>query len=192
MTTIGSHGLSCLDGTSYAAIPLGLQANAQAVDSTVAGVQASLLAYGNRYTASFVTTSSITIFDNSGTLLHDGTAAGTVIFKNLGVLPRGWYAASASQSYQATGAVTAGSFRRSILQIGLGDSSFPPTFFQATTMESNTGAADSMTVNGWFYSDASEITVIQSLFGHGNTGSSMLIPAGATLTVRFLTSGLVT
>lgn len=191
MTAVGDHGLTCLDASSYAAIPLGLQANAQAINDSLVATSATMTAYGNKKLLRFVGTGS-TIFDSSGTVLADGTAAGSVISANLGVLPRGWYSASGSLSYQATGAVTAGTYRRSIIQVNLGTSRFPPTFFQATTVETNTGAPDSMTVNGWFYSDQSVNVFLQLMFGHNNTGSSISVPAGAVLTVRFLTTGLVT
>lgn len=192
MTVVGDHGLSCLDDSNYAAIALSMQANALAINAAIKTDQAAMTAYGNRYVRRFVSTSVASGGANSGTTLPDGTGAIQVVLGNLGVLPQGWYAASGSQTYQEAGAVTAGSYRRSVLLINQGLTQFPPTLFQATTSATNTASADSMTVNGWFYSDAITLTQVRLMFGHGNTGSSMNVAIGAVLTVRFLSTGLVT
>lgn len=191
MTSVGDHGLICLDGNNYAAVPLVLQTNAQAIDAALTEAQANLVAYGNRYTARFVSTSPSVSGANSGNGLPDGSAATIVVSAFPGILPQGWYGASASLSYQATGAVTAGTYRRSIIQIGFTASKVPPAFFQSTTDESGTGTADSATVNGWFFADGISSVQVSLLFGHGNTGSTMSVPAGAVLTLRYLSSGLV-
>lgn len=198
MTTVGDHGLSCLDDTSYAAVALSMQANAQAINDTLVADQAAFTAYGNRYVRKFVSTSAASgIGANSGIVLPDGTAATATLTQSFGALPAGWYAASANITYQEDGAVTALSYRRSIIWTNAfnltGTTVFPPQFFQAITAASNTASADSMNVNGWFYSSGVTFTTISVLFGHGNTGSTMTVPAGGTvLTIRFMTTGLVT
>lgn len=198
MTTVGDHGLSCLDGASYAALALSMQANAQAINAALVASRASYTAYGNRYVRKFTSTSaSAGIGANSGVVLPDGTAAQTTMTQFLGVLPAGWYAASACITYQEDGAVTALSYRRSIIWtnlFGLATTTlFPPQFFQALTAASNTASADSMNVNAWFYSDGILSTVVGVMFGHGNTASTMTVPLGGTvMTVRFLSTGLVT
>jgi hypothetical protein len=198
VTTVGDHGLSCLDDASYAAVALSMQANAQAINDTLVADRAAYTAYGNRYARKFVSTSaSPGSGANSGVGLPDGTAAQSTLTAFLGVLPAGWYTASASITYQEDGAVTALSYRRSIIWTNAfnlsGTTTFPPQFFQAITAASNTASADSMNVNGWFYSNGIAFTDIAVLFGHGNTASTMTVPAGGTvLTVRFLTTGLVT
>lgn len=198
MTTVGDHGLSCLDSSSYAAVALSMQANALAINETLVADRAAYTTYGNRYTRKFTSTSATSaITANFGVGLPDGTAAASTLNSFLGVLPAGWYAASASVTYQEDGAVTALSYRRTVLWTNPFGASpttlFPPQFFQAITAASNTASADSMNVNGWFYSDGIISTTISVLFGHGNTGSTMTVPAGGTvLTVRFLSTGLVT
>jgi hypothetical protein len=198
VTTVGDHGLSCLDSESYAAVALSMQANAQAINETLVADRAAYTAYGNRYVRKFVSTFASAGFGaNSGVVLPDGTAAAACLTAFLGILPAGWYAASANITYQEDGAVTANSYRRSIIwtnAFSLGNFSvFPPQFFQAVTAASNTASADSMNVNGWFYSDGVGFTNVAVLFGHGNTGSTMTVPLGGTvLTVRFLSTGLVT
>jgi hypothetical protein len=169
-----------------------MQANAQATNAALLEDQAAIQAYANRYVFKFTTTSTSTSGANSGILLPDGTAADQIISRNLGVLPRGWYSAASSLTYQETGAVTAGSYRRSLILINQGATTIPPTMFQSITAATNNGAADSATVNGWFYSDESINTQVRVYFGHGNTGSSITVAVGAVLTVRFLTTGLVT
>lgn len=197
MTTVGDHGLSCLDDDSYAAVALSMQANAQAIDAALVASRASYTAYGNRFARKYVSTSaSAGNGANSGVVLPDGTAAAILFSPTIGILPAGWYSASASLTYQEDGAVTALSYRRSIIWVNpftsVGASLFPPEFFQAITAATNTASADSMNVNGWFYSDGVSYTSIAVMFGHGNTASTMTIAAGAVLTVRFLATGLVT
>lgn len=192
MKSVGDHGLSCLDSSDYSAVALAMQCNAVAINDALTGVQTSLATYGNRFVRKFVSTSISTSGANSGLLLPDGTAASNVISQNLGILPQGWYSASGSQSYQATGAVTLNTYRRSLILVNFSTSVNPPSLFQAITVETNTASADSMTVNGWFYSSGVLSTTIQLMFGHGNTGSSMAVPVGAVLTIRFMSTGLVT
>lgn len=191
MSTIGNHGLSCLDDNNYAAIALSMQSNARAIDASLFQISTSLTAYGNRYVSKTVRTTTSTSGANSGTGLPDGTAADDFIFGG-GLLPQGWYAAALTFTYQETGAVTAGSYRRGIILINGIETKIPPTFYQSITVATNTGAADSMTVNAWFYSDGILRTTVTGAFGHGNTGSTMTVAAGAILTVRFLDTGLVT
>jgi hypothetical protein len=190
--TIGDHGLGCLDEADYGAVALAMQCNAVAIDTAITTSQTALVAYGNRFVRRFVSTSPSTSGANSGQLLPDNTAATGVLTASLGVLPAGWYAASGSLSYQATGAVTASSYRRSLITVNLSNSQVPPKLFQCITTDSNVGAADSMTVNAWFYSDGIITTTLQLMFGHGNAASTMTVPAGAVLTVRFMATGLVT
>jgi hypothetical protein len=190
--SIGDHGLGCLDDSDYGAVALAMQCNAVAINDALVATQASLAAYGNRFIRRFVSTSPSTSGANSGQLLPDGTAATNVMSANLSILPQGWYSAAASLSYQATGAVTVGSYRRSLIMVNSSIAVIPPGLFQSITVESNTGAADSTTVNGWFYSNGVQATTLQLMFGHGNTGSSMTVPVGAVMTIRFMSSGLVT
>lgn len=198
MTTVGDHGLSCLDGSSYAAVALNMQANAEATNDALVASRGSYTAYGNHFVRRFVMTSASTGNGaNSGTVLPDGTAATLLTTPTLGVLPAGWYAASANITYQEDGAVTALSYRRSIIWTNpfslVAFSVFPPQLFQATTAASNTASADSMNVNGWFQANGTDSISCAVLFGHGNVASTMSIPAnGCVLTVRFLGTGLVT
>lgn len=193
MTSVGDHGLSCLDGRSYAAIALSMQANANATNDALAGIAASLASYANRYVFKTVSASSSTSGANSGIGLPDGTAADLILQPNLGALAQGWYGAAFSLSYQATGAVTALTYRRGLIMIVPGSgASVPPSMFQVINSETNTAAADSMTVNAWFYADGVSTYRVQAYFGHGNTGSTMTVAAGAALTVRYMASGLVT
>lgn len=192
MTSVGDHGLTCLEGGSYGAVALSMQANAIAIKDALAGIQTDLESYGDRYVSRFVSTSPATAGANSGQSLPDATAANPVIQRGIGVVPVGWYAASSSMSYQATGAVTAGTYRRGLIMINNSGALLPPMFFQSITVETGTGTADSLTVTAWFYSNGIQSTFISVFFGHGNTGSTMTVPAGAVLTVRFLASGRVT
>jgi hypothetical protein len=192
VTSIGTHGLTCLDGSSYAAVALGMQANAKAINAALLSTQTALQVYGNRFVSKTVSTSVVSTAANSGLVLVDGTAAESIISKSLALLPQGWYSASGSLTYQESGAVTANSYRRSLLIVNSSAALIPPSFFQATTAASNTAAADSMTVNGWFYSNGVQSTRIQLMFGHGNAASSINVASGAVLTVRFLSTGLVT
>lgn len=198
MTTVGDHGLSCLDDSSYAAVALSMQANAEAIDDALTASRAAYTAYGNRFVRRFVmTNANVNNGANSGTVLPDGTAASTLITPTLGVLPAGWYAASASVTYQEDGAVTALSYRRTLIWTNpftFGPFTvFPPQLFQATTAASNTASADSMNVNGWFQANGTDSVSIGVFFGHGNLASTMSLPAGGcVLTVRFLATGLVT
>jgi hypothetical protein len=192
VTTVGDHGLSCLDDSSYAAIALSMQANAAATDAALAADRAAITAYGSSYVFKFTTTGTSTSGANSGNALPDGTSAASIMSRNLGLLPRGWYSASSSMTFQETGAVTAGSYRRAVIMVNAGTSVIPPTFFQSITSATNNGAADSTTVNAWFYSDGILTTIVRVFFGHGNTGSTITVAAGAVLTVRYMTTGLVT
>jgi len=191
-TSIGTHGLFCLDGSDYAAVALGMQCNAVAIDASLTEANAALAAYGDRYVARFVSTSASTGGANSGLLLPDGTAAQSVISQSLGILPQGWYSTAGSLTYQATGAITASSYRRTLIMVNFSTLIIPPSLFQDITTESGTGTPDSMSVNGWFYSNGVTNTSIQLMFGHGNAASSVTVPVGAVLTIRFLSSGLVT
>lgn len=194
MTNIGDHGLICAEAESYAAIPLTMQANARTTNSALIGVRNSLASYGSRYTFQSITTSSSTSGANSGTLLPDGTAATQLSSAQLGILAQGWYSASLSVSYQATGTVTALSYRRAVIQINStgGTIPVPPTLFQCIICETGaTTGMDSMNVNGWFYSDGVTTTSCNLYFGHGNTGSSVTVQPGAAFTVRYLASGRV-
>lgn len=192
MKSIGDHGLGCLDENDYGAVALAMQCNAVAIDDSLTGIRTALTTYGTQFIRRFVSTSSSTSGANSGLLLPDATAATNALNVSLGILPRGWYAASGSLSYQATGAVTLNTYRRTLIIINFSTGTVPPSLFQCVTVESNTAAADSMTVNAWFYSAGTQSTTVQLMFGHGNTGSSMTVPAGAVLTIRFMSTGLVT
>jgi hypothetical protein len=189
---VGDHGLICLDGNDYSAVALGMQCNAGAINDSLTDTSATLTAYGNRYVARFVSTSTTTGGANSGLGLPDGTGALSVLSPGLGVLPQGWYSASGSMTYQATGAITASSYRRALIMVNFSTSAIPPSLFQVVTTESGTGTPDSLTVNAWFYSNGVTSTSIQLMFGHGNAASSVTVAVGAVLTLRFLSSGLVT
>ena len=45
MTSVGDHGLSCLDDSSYAAVALSMQANANAINAALSDIQASFDSY---------------------------------------------------------------------------------------------------------------------------------------------------
>ena len=191
MTSVGDHGLSCLDDSSYAAVALSMQANANAINAALSDIQASFDSYTDRYVFSTTTSSTSSSGANSGIVLPDGTAADSIVSSNQGILPSGWYAASFSLTYQASGAVTAGTYRRGAIQIsGVPGGSYP-TFFQSVTVETGTGTPDSMTVNAWFYAAGTTSVNVRGWFGHGNTGSNMVVAAGATLSVWKLASGVV-
>lgn len=192
MTSVGDHGLTCLDDGSYAAVALSMQANAQAINDALVGIEESITSYGDTFVFRFVTTSTSTSGANSGISLPDGTAADLLSQRNLGVLSQGWYEAAFSLSYQETGAVTALSYRRGIITINGGSSVVPPALFQNIISATNTASADSMTVNAWFYADGNTAISVGIWFGHGNTASTVTVATGAVLTVRFMTSGLVT
>lgn len=192
MTSVGDHGLTCLDDGSYAAVALSMQSNANAIDDALADIQADLVGYGDKYVRKLTSSSTSTSGANSGISLPDGTAADLIIQQNLGILPQGWYEAAGSMSFQATGAVTALTYRRGIITVNGGSQAVPPTMFQVVNSETNTAAADSMTVNAWFNADGETAIFLALWFGHGNTGSTMTVAAGAVLTVRYMASGLVT
>jgi hypothetical protein len=191
MTSVGDRGLTCLDGSEYAAIALSMQANAETIDETLSQIQSDVTAYGSSFVFSFTSTSASVITDNSGEQLPDGTVAQSLTTVPLGVVAQGWYSVAASMTYIPTGAVTASTYRRGVLWQSSGNTGSYPLYYQTVNDETGTGTADSMTVNGWFYADGIKANSIRLLFGHGNTGSTISVSSGARLTIRFMTSGLV-
>ncbi len=193
-TSVGIHGLTCLGEDDYAAVALSIQRNAEAINDALGDLAGQLTGYGNRFVFKQVDANSHTISANSGNTLPDGTPAGALFSGNFGVLPLGWYGADSSMTYAPTGAASTSSYRRGVMLINPTSSeisNIPPRFFQSVTSETGV-APDSLTVNGWWYSDGVTATRIGLYFGHGNVASTMLVSAGTTLTVRYLSSGRVT
>jgi hypothetical protein len=208
-TLIGDHGLSCLDDFDPAAIPLSLQANAEAIDSTLAAIDSTLDGYNNRGWAVATTTSSYTISQTASDFVDGdglpgapgilGSSAFTVQvfgldtlpFFNSPVLPAGWYMAGAFASFQATGAVTANSRRNLGIEwfstlTGVDQHDYAINM----VYESNT-AGDSMTVQGLFHADGTTSYNVDAFFWHNNAGSTMQVNSGAKVWVAYAGTGLV-
>lgn len=77
--SVGEHGLTCLDGEDYSAIALSMQANANAIEAALDGIETNLDSYLSRWYWSAVNTSAVTVTSGSGTVLPDGSAGVTFL-----------------------------------------------------------------------------------------------------------------
>lgn len=191
MTTVGDRGLICLSDGDYAAIPLMLQANRTTINAELTADAAALTTYANptifRQTLGSPQSG---IGANSGVQLPDGTAINFVLTSAL-IYKKGWWDVTGSASYQESGTVTAQSYRRLTIWAKYGSSSSDRRYIYNTIVAAtNSGSADSSTTTGWFYSDGVSYMNVILGFGHGNTGSTMTVSAGAQMTIRYLGSGV--
>lgn len=135
MEPVGTHGLACLDDADYNAYALYMQCQAEAIDSTLAEQLASLEAFLDRPTmvlrpsADRTFASGTTVTNLFNQVVHNNTSfmslttVGSETFLNVGspvggaVVPyeQGLYLVGCSALWDATGAVTAFSERRLVI-----------------------------------------------------------------------------
>jgi len=211
MKPVGDHGLICLDGDDYSALPLALQADAKAINSTLSSDQAELDGYNNRPWTILTTTATTTIGQNTNEWTGDVASAypGVSILGNgftqqnfdldislftvhAATDPAGWYMAGGTATFQATGAVTANTRRELVLEWAFGVNgitNYAP-YIVNSIYESNT-AGDALSVSGVFYADGTRNYFPDLMFNHKNAGSTMTVNAGARYFLAYLGTGLV-
>lgn len=192
MIPVGTHGLVCPSDEDYAAFPLMLQNNAEALESALDAQEAEALEFWNGSTYVATTTSAVISNSNAGEILPDGTAGENIVSLSGGVYPRGMYVLQGTASFSA-GAVTAGSHRT--LSIWVQPFNFVALdintwFWKWTCLETGTGG-DALTVNGRFFSNGLNNYTPRMYISHNNVAGPITVPIGATLRMAYLGSGVV-
>jgi len=208
---VGDHGLICLDGEDFSALPLALQVDALATNAALSSIQAGLDTYNNRPWSILTTTATTTLaqFTNEWTGVVTSSYPGISILangftqQNFGLdltsftisatlNPAGWYLVGGTCTFQATGAVTVNTRRDLILEWAFrvnGVTNYAP-YIVNSIYESNT-AGDALSVAGMFYADGTKDYFFDLMFSHKNAGSTMTVNAGARYFVAYLGTGLV-
>lgn len=206
---IGGHGLSCLRGDDYAAIPLWMQDAADSIDSSLSEGRQLLDSYRNRPWYETVNNSSIPVNNLSGYLLPEGAVGevaprsgpwttfsnGLIDNTSNGSLPAGLYLAGSSVTW--TVATPNNNTLRTLEVFGLnrinGNVSINVTYdilFQNQTLEASNGL-NSLNVTGYIMSDGT-LAQIVAAFYHSNTSSDLVVAAGNwRLWLMYMGSGLV-
>lgn len=215
MTTVGIHGLTCLDENDYAAVALSMQCNADAIDAALTGIDASLDAYIGRWWWSATNISALNVSFNSGTVLPEGLV-GADLFTDGGALlvqangfaatssfpstfdwPDGIYLVGSSIKW--TVATPNNDTPRTLMVAQVNRLNGAATFSSSSTVvymsteyeHSAAGNDGSVTVGGMFQVGPT-MSRFAACFSHGNSGSVLVIPAGAwRLWFIRLGSGLV-
>jgi len=209
-TNIGTHGLTCMDGSDYAAISLWMQANAQATDAALVGIRQSLSTFMDRPYWQATNINVINVDSVSGTIGPNGAVGetiggGTVVSNEIPSsfltqyrLPKGVYLLQSSVNY--TVATPNNNTTRTLMVYGmdsingLESSQFTNrNLYQVRTLEAGgAGNSGAMSVQGLLFADGVHTRRPESFFTHQNTSSQIVIAAGAwRMSLLFLGSGLV-
>jgi hypothetical protein len=216
-TDVGTHGLTCLDDTDPAAIALSMQANAEAIDAALTGIDASLDAYLGRGWWSATNVGALNVANNSGSLgpenfvgvdfFGDSPALSiqTSGFPVIGTFPStfdwpdGIYLCGSTVKW--TVATPNNNTIRTLMVYESvrmdGSASISPPgpggpIYMTTEYERGAAGNDgSLDVVGMFQVGA-DISRLGAFFSHTNTGSVLVVPTGGwRMWFIYLGSGLV-
>jgi hypothetical protein len=214
MTVVGTHGLTCLDSDDPAAVALSMQANAEAIDDALTGIDASIDAYLGRWWWSATNIAAMNVSFNSGTGLPEGLVGadlftdGTLLVQANGFpatssfpgtfdWPDGVYIAGTSIKWTVATPNNDTPRTLMIVQVnrfngGAGFSNPNTVTYMSTEYEhSPVGNDGSVSCSGMFQVDSS-MSRFAACFSHGNSSSVLVIPAGAwRLWFMRMGSGLV-
>jgi len=188
MITVGGHGLTCPDPQDYAAQALYMQSQALTIDAYLAGIAAQVTTSTMRPTAIFTFSSTIFV----GPTFADGyaspdvltysnipgaTADATITFDTPGTYIYGAYT-----SLSASGAITAGSYRKvRISAIKDPDSAALETNnTEEVTFETNTGGERVTNKSGFISANIGDVYRLAQ-YEADNNASSMLVNAGSMI-----------
>lgn len=197
MEPIGTHGLSCLGEEDYAATALYMQDQGLIIDAALDAISDSFDTFYRRPGVVWTSTGTVlnTPVNSSGgigalaTVYSNFTVPATGIF----VTPRaGWYQYGANVNMVASGAVTAGSYRRLNVSAVL-NSSGPQVILSTTSdlsYDTNTAGEWVVCSAGTFYSATGRTILIRTETMHGNAASGVNNVAGARVWAYFIGSGV--
>ena len=205
MTVVGDHGLTCLDGDDYAAIALSMQCNAEAIDSTLTSIDASLDDYLGRWWWSATNTSAINV-PNTGPTIGPEGLLGADLFTDGSITvqangfpaltsfpstfdwPNGIYMMGSTIKYTVAtpnnNTIRTLLIYQSVRVGGVATVSPPgpggPVYMSSEYERSAAGNDGSITVGGMFQvADTPIMSRFGAFFSHANTGSVIVVPVGA-------------
>jgi hypothetical protein len=219
--TVGTHGLTCLDGQDYAAIALSMQANAEATDAALKDINADLSSYTGRWWWQINNSVAINVSNVAGStmpegniganLFTDGSTSGTAIANGFPATssfasnfnwPDGIYLVGSTIKYTVA-TPNSNTIRNLFIyqinrlngSVSSGSTLSGDIYYSSEYERGAVGNDGSITTVGFFKvtdTDASQMVSFQAGFTHANTGSVIVIPAGAwKLWVMRMGSGLV-
>lgn len=202
MTVVGTHGLTCLDETDPAAVALSMQANAEAIDAALASIDVSLDDYLGRWWWSATNNNAFNVSNASGTVLPENLVGADLVtdgspltvqangfpatpsFLTTFDWPDGIYLCGSTIKW--TVATPNNNTARTLMvaqvvrRNGVALLSNPggPVYMTTEYERGAAGNDGSATVGGMFQV-TSTMSKFAACFSHANTGSVLVIPAGA-------------
>lgn len=195
---IGTHGLSCVTDTDYAAIALAMQCNALAVEDALTQISAPIQSATTRPWIHVVNTVAISVNNASGTTGPSGligeaiqpSAFATVLVQSNGIptaftgdnfMPQGIYLVGTSVAW-TVGAQTANSIRQLLVygvrEVGGTLTTFSDVY-RTQDFQGDGGSTGALTTVGFLDTRAGDTAHIQGFFSHANAASNLTIAAGA-------------